>query len=263
MNARAIFESPGAVRLVTSDDAAPAESEVVLEVAACGICGTDRSIFRGEYFVDPPVVLGHEYSGTVIEIGADVSTFAVGDRVCVDPNITCGLCAYCRRGASHLCTDLRPLGISRDGGFARYSHVPARYAYRLPDNVPLDEGALVEPVACCLRGIQQAGLNSGDSAVILGAGPIGSILLQLALQAGAARAAVVEPDPIRWARATSLGAELVCHPTDAREADPRVVRRARSRRRDRSFRPDRRCRTRPAVGAPRRPCRLVRRLSGS
>jgi 2-desacetyl-2-hydroxyethyl bacteriochlorophyllide A dehydrogenase len=217
MSISAVFDGPGAIRLSESDRAGPAAGEVVIEVAACGICGTDRSIFRGEYAVDSPVVLGHEYAGTVIEVGQSVDNLASGDRVCVDPNITCGSCAYCRRGLTHLCSGLRPLGISRDGGFARFSHVPARYAYRLPDNVPFEEGALVEPVACCLRGIQQAELSVGDSAVILGAGPIGSILLRLALGAGATRLAVIEPDPARRARAISLGADIVCDPADAVE----------------------------------------------
>jgi len=218
MSVSAVFDGPGAIRLAESDLAGPAAGEVVIEVAACGVCGTDRSIFRGEYAVDSPVVLGHEYAGTVIEVGEGVDTFAAGDRICVDPNITCGSCAYCRRGITHLCSALRPLGISRDGGFGRFSHVPARYAYRLPDHVPFEEGALVEPVACCLRGIQQAELSVGDSAVILGAGPIGSILLLLALGAGATRLAVIEPDPGRRARAADLGADVVCDPVDAVEA---------------------------------------------
>jgi L-iditol 2-dehydrogenase len=218
MSVSAVFDGPGAIRLAESDLAGPAAGEVVIEVAACGVCGTDRSIFRGEYAVDSPVVLGHEYAGTVIEVGQRVDNLASGDRVCVDPNITCGSCAYCRRGLTHLCSALRPLGISRDGGFARFSHLPARYAYRLPDHVPFEEGALVEPVACCLRGIQQAELSVGDSAVILGAGPIGSILLMLALGAGATKLAVIEPDPGRRARAADLGADIVCDPVDAVEA---------------------------------------------
>jgi 2-desacetyl-2-hydroxyethyl bacteriochlorophyllide A dehydrogenase len=218
MSVRAVFDGPGAIRLAESDLAGPAVGELVIEVAACGVCGTDRSIFRGEYAVDSPVVLGHEYAGTVIEVGDGVDNFSAGDRVCVDPNITCGSCAYCRRGLTHLCSGLRPLGISRDGGFARFSHLPARYAYRLPDHVPFEEGALVEPVACCLRGIQQAELSVGDSAVVLGAGPIGSILLLLAQAAGATRLAVIEPDPDRRARAANLGADIVCDPADAVEA---------------------------------------------
>ena len=150
MNVSAVFDGPGAIRLAESDRVGPAPGEVVIEVAACGICGTDRSIFRGEYAVDSPVVLGHEYAGTVIEVGEGVDTFAAGDRVCVDPNITCGSCPYCRRGLTHLCSALRPLGISRDGGFARFSHLPARYAYRLPNHVPFEEGALFEG-SCCMN----------------------------------------------------------------------------------------------------------------
>jgi 2-desacetyl-2-hydroxyethyl bacteriochlorophyllide A dehydrogenase len=217
MSASAIFDGPGTIRLSDRDDRSPEAGEAVVEVAACGICGTDRSIFRGEYTVEPPVVLGHEYAGTVVEVGAKVDTLVVGQRICVDPNITCGICMYCRRGLTHLCSHLQPLGIARDGGFARYSHVPARYAYPLPTDVSFEEGALVEPVACCLRGIQQAEIVVGDSVVVLGAGPIGSILLQLALGAGASRVAVVEPHPSRRSHATSLGADITCDPAEARE----------------------------------------------
>jgi 2-desacetyl-2-hydroxyethyl bacteriochlorophyllide A dehydrogenase len=216
MSASAVFDGPGMIRLSDRDDRSPEAGEAVVEVAACGICGTDRSIFRGEYTVDLPVVLGHEYAGTVVEVGAKVDTLVVGQRVCVDPNITCGICLYCRRGLTHLCSDLRPLGIARDGGFARYSHVPARYAYPLPEAISFEEGAFVEPVACCLRGIQQAEIVVGDSVVVLGAGPIGSILLQLALGAGASRVAVVEPHRSRRSHAASLGADITCDPTEAR-----------------------------------------------
>jgi 2-desacetyl-2-hydroxyethyl bacteriochlorophyllide A dehydrogenase len=218
MSASAVFDGPGTIRLSDRAEQSPAVGEAVVEVAACGICGTDRSIFRGEYTVEAPVVLGHEYAGTVVEVGADVDTLVVGQRVCIDPNITCGICVYCRRGLTHLCSDLRPLGIARDGGFARYSHVPARYAYPLPEHVSFEEGALVEPVACCLRGIQQAEIAVGDSVAVLGAGPIGSILLQLALGAGASRVAVVEPDSDRRSHATSLGADLTCAPALAKES---------------------------------------------
>jgi L-iditol 2-dehydrogenase len=216
MSASAVFDGPGMIRLSDRDDRSPEAGEAVVEVAACGICGTDRSIFRGEYTVDLPVVLGHEYAGTVVEVGAKVDTLVVGQRVCVDPNITCGICVYCRRGLTHLCSDLRPLGIARDGGFARYSHVPARYAYPLPEAISFEEGAFVEPVACCLRGIQQAEIVVGDSVVVLGAGPIGSILLQLALGAGASRVAVVEPHPSRRSHAASLGADITCNPVEAK-----------------------------------------------
>jgi L-iditol 2-dehydrogenase len=217
MSARAVFDGPGTIRLDECDDRSAAAGEIVVEVAGCGICGTDRSIFRGEYTVEPPVVLGHEYAGIVVDVGANVDNLVVGQRVCVDPNITCGVCAYCRRGLTHLCTNLQPLGIARDGGFAQYSHVPAQYAYPLPEAISLDEGALVEPVACCLRGIQQAEIAVGDSVVVLGAGPIGSILLQLVLGAGASKVAVVEPDSARRSRATSLGADVTCDPSDAKE----------------------------------------------
>ena len=157
------------------------------------MCGTDRSIFRGDYAVEAPLVLGHEYSGTVVEIGNEVVGFEIGDRVVVDPNVVDDTCFFCRRGLSHLCSGLSPLGVARPGGFAELSAVPARYLYKLPDGVSLSEAALIEPLACCIRGIDQARVSTGDVVVILGAGPIGCFLIQLARMNGAAVVVSVEP----------------------------------------------------------------------
>ncbi len=154
-------ERPGTIQVLEVDDPRCGEREVVIAVAQCGVCGTDRSIFRGEYAVTTPVILGHEYSGTVVEIGNEVVGFAVGDRVVVDPNVVDDTCFFCRRGLSHLCSGLSPLGVARSGGFAELSAVPARYLYKIPDGVSLSQAALIEPLACCIRGIDQASRLGG------------------------------------------------------------------------------------------------------
>ena len=182
------------------------------------MCGTDRSIFRGEYAVTTPVILGHEYSGTVVEIGNEVVGFDVGDRVVIDPNVVDDTCFFCRRGLSHLCTGLSPLGVARPGGFAQFSAVPARYLYKIPDSLSLSQAALVEPLACCLRGIDQADVSAGDVVVILGAGPIGCFLIQLARLSGAAVVISVEPAPSRHEFASRAGADLVCTPLEVTDA---------------------------------------------
>ena len=208
----AVFTGPGSLELRDLPDPVCASDEVVIEVAICGVCGTDRSIFRGEAPAESPVVLGHEFSGTVIEIGGDVSGFAVGERVAVDPNVVDGTCFYCRRGESNLCSGLTPLGISRNGGFAERSAVPARNAYHLPDTVSLEAGSVVEPLACCVRGIDQAAIRTGDLVAVLGAGPIGCLLIQLARHAGASVILAVEPDAARREHAIRAGADHVCEP---------------------------------------------------
>jgi 2-desacetyl-2-hydroxyethyl bacteriochlorophyllide A dehydrogenase len=197
------------------DDPRCGERDAVIAVAQCGVCGTDRSIFRGEYAVTAPIVLGHEYSGTIVETGKDVAGFDVGDRVVVDPNVVDDTCFFCRRGQSHLCSGLSPLGVVRPGGFAELSAVPARYLYKIPDGVSLSEAALIEPLACCIRGIDQAQVSAGDVVLILGAGPIGCFLIQLARMSGAAVVISVEPAASRHEFASRAGADLVCHPLEA------------------------------------------------
>jgi L-iditol 2-dehydrogenase len=210
MSFQAVFHGPGRMAIEDAPELEPGPDDVLLKVDSCGICGTDRAIFRGDVPLETPIVLGHEYSGTIVATGSDVRSLAIGDRICVDPNITCGSCVYCRRGLSHLCERLSPLGITRDGGFAAFCAVPAAYAYPLPGTVSLEEGALIEPLACALRGLEQAGVEQGDTVVILGAGAIGCLLLQLAIISGAASAIVAEPDLSRRERALDFGADVAC-----------------------------------------------------
>jgi L-iditol 2-dehydrogenase len=210
-----VFQGPGTIQVLEIDDPRCGERDVVIAVAQCGVCGTDRSIFRGEYAVTAPVILGHEYSGTVVEIGNDVVGFDVGDRVVVDPNVVDDICFFCRRGLSHLCSGLSPLGVARPGGFAELSAVPPRYLYKIPDGVSLSQAALIEPLACCIRGIDQADVSAGDVVLILGAGPIGCFFIQLAQMSGAAVVISVEPATTRHEFASRAGANVVCNPLEA------------------------------------------------
>jgi 2-desacetyl-2-hydroxyethyl bacteriochlorophyllide A dehydrogenase len=210
----AVLTESGVLELVTLPDPRCAEDEVVVQVFACGICGTDRAIFRGEAPASLPLVLGHEFSGTVVEVGSAVSTLSVGQRVAVDPNVVDGACFFCRRGEPNLCSGLSPLGITRNGGFAELSAVPASNAYVLPHGVSLEAGSLVEPLACCVRGIDRAGIRVGDLVVVLGAGPIGCLLIQLAGLQGATTILAVEPDEARRRHALQAGAGMVCEPAE-------------------------------------------------
>ena len=210
-----LLQRPGLIEVVEVDDPVWASNEAVIRVAQCGVCGTDRSIFRGEYAVTEPMVLGHEYSGTVVEVGRDVVGLVVGDRVVVDPNVVDDVCFYCRSGLSHLCLGLSSLGVGRSGGFAELSAVPARYLYNVPDEMSLSDASLVEPLACCVRGIDQAQVTVGDLVVVLGAGPIGCFLIQLARLSGAANVVAVEPAASRHESARRAGADVVCTPIES------------------------------------------------
>ena len=192
------------------------QGQVVIKNMAAGICGTDVHIFHGEpgsADVNPPVVLGHEYSGEIVEVGAGVEGFEVGDHVTVDPNIYCGHCYYCQTGKKQLCEHMEAIGVTMDGGFEQYSVVPASQAFKLDKNVPWKWGAMTEPTACCLRGIDRAGITTGDSVVIVGGGAIGLIMMQLAKLSGAAKICVSEPNSKRRQSALTLGADAAIDPT--------------------------------------------------
>ena len=214
---QAMTLGPGRLVLEEVEEPVPRPDEVIVELGACGICGTDRAIFRGDTPQEFPIVLGHEYSGTVVALGSEVQTLSEGEQVAIDPNITCGLCSYCRRDLPHLCTRLSPLGIARRGGYAERSAVPERNAHPLPVGVSLQEAALTEPLSCCVRGMQLANIQLGDTVVILGAGPMGCLLIQVARLEGAASLIVSEPLPARRELALDLGADLVLDPGPALE----------------------------------------------
>lgn len=211
---QAVLSAPGEIHVEEAPVPTPRGSEVLVRVEASGVCGSDRAIFAGHHPIRPPVVLGHEYAGVVAECGPDVVGLHRGDRVAVDPNIMCGRCAFCRRGQVQLCPNITPLGIARPGGFAEYSLVPEANAYVLPEGVSFDEAAFVEPLACCVRGIQQADVQLGDAVVVLGAGPIGLLLAQLARLRGAAIVASADPIAGRRQLAERVGVDVAVDAAD-------------------------------------------------
>jgi len=211
----ALFERPHSliVRSIPLRTLMP--NEVLLKVKACGVCGTDVHIVEGTSRSTPPVVLGHEFTGLVEDVGIAVHGITAGQRAAVDPNISCGVCYYCRRGLVHLCTNLKALGVDHDGGMAEYCFVPAEQIYLLPDGMLMETAAFVEPVSCAIHGIDRANIHAGDSVVIIGGGTIGLIMLQLAKNAGASRTIIVEPLDRKRRIAAELGADVVVNPTES------------------------------------------------
>lgn len=202
--------------------------ELVLRNQVCGVCGTDVHIYHGEpgsADVNPPVVLGHEYSGEVVEVGEGVTGFAVGNHVTVDPNIYCGHCAYCQNGKKQLCPSMEAIGVTRDGGFAQYSRIPASQAFKLEPTVPWEAAAMAEPLACCLHGIDLAGIQVGDKVCVVGGGAIGLLMVQLAQLSGASQIVLSEPNEKRRQVGLQLGANAALDPTrpDAQEAFAQVL----------------------------------------
>ena len=202
--------------------------ELVLRNQVCGVCGTDVHIYHGEpgsADVNPPVVLGHEYSGEVVEVGEGVTGFAVGDHVTVDPNIYCGHCAYCQNGKKQLCPSMEAIGVTRDGGFAQYSLIPASQAFKLEPTVPWEAAAMAEPLACCLHGIDLAGIQVGDKVCVVGGGAIGLLMVQLAKLSGASQIVLSEPNEKRRQVGLQLGANAAIDPTrpDSQEVFAQVL----------------------------------------
>ncbi len=228
----ALLQAPGDLRVVDLPRPAPGRGELLIRVRAAALCGTDIRIMNGKKRkgVRFPSVIGHEFSGEVVEAGEGVEGFRPGDRVAADPVIPCRGCAYCRAGRENVCLNRKAVGYEFDGAFAEYLILPAialeaGNVQKLPSGVSYAAGALVEPLACVLNGQRNAEVGLGDAVLILGAGPIGLMHAMLAKAAGAGLVAVSEPNLGRRERARAMGADLVIDPS---AEDPGEVMRART-----------------------------------
>ena len=207
----------GNVALRDIPEPSPGAHQVLVEVGAAGICGTDLHIYHDEFKSDPPVVLGHELSGRIVEVGAEVDASLLGSRVTTEIYFsTCGVCRYCRSGAPNLCLSRRSIGSAVNGGFARYVVVPAANIHVLPDTVDLAAGALSEPLACVVHGVLSTPTaRPGDLAVIAGPGATGLLTLQVVKAAGATVAVLgTDADEARLELARSLGADYTFNVND-------------------------------------------------
>lgn len=193
----------------------PDRGEVLVKVMACGVCGTDVHIFHGEKGsadVRPPVVLGHEFAGIIEQVGEGVDSLKIGDHVAIDPNIYCGSCHFCRIGKKQFCENLQAIGVNRDGGFAEYCLLPAAQCFLLKADLPFEHGAMAEPLACCIHGIDRAQIRHGDTVCVIGGGAIGLLMVQLARLAGAASVILSEPVEMRRQIGLAVGASCAVDP---------------------------------------------------
>lgn len=202
------------------------EGRVKIKVAWTGICGSDlHEYVAGPIFVPvdaphplsgekAPIIMGHEFSGQVVEVGAGVTRVKAGDRVVVEPILACGKCAACRRGKYNICEKLGFHGLSGGGGgFSAYTVVDERMVHKMPEGMSFEQGALVEPAAVALHAVRLSSLKAGDTAAVFGAGPIGLLVVEALRAAGAAAIHVVELSPQRAAKAKELGATTVIDPS--------------------------------------------------
>jgi len=203
----------GGMRLENRESPVAGPGEVLIAPELVGICGTDLHLLDGEYPLGRfPRIAGHEFSGRVLAIGPGVTRFAIGARVCVDPNIACGTCSMCREGAFNLCSNLVPVGVTIDGGFAEAVAVPEKIVHLLPQSLDAQAAALIEPLACVLHAFERAPTLQDASVLVYGAGSIGLLAIALARHQGAARIEVIEPSATRRAAALELGAEVAFAP---------------------------------------------------
>ncbi|MHB0875445.1 MAG: zinc-dependent alcohol dehydrogenase [Anaerolineae bacterium] len=204
-------------------DPVPAAGEVLIAVKAVGICGSDVHGFDGSTGRRiPPVIMGHEAAGTIAALGAGVAGWRVGDRVTFDSNVYCGDCYFCRQGRGNLCESRRVLGVScaeyrKDGAFAEYVTVPQQCLYRLPDALSFERAVLVEPLSIAVHAVGRPRIRLGDSAVVVGAGMIGIMLVQALRAAGCSQIVALDlvPERLQMARGVGADAALLADAPDA------------------------------------------------
>ncbi len=211
----AVFYEPRDIRVEDIPEPEIAEDEVLVEVAACGFCGSDVEYYYGKSPVGTadgkgPLVLGHEFSGRVVGLGKIAGTYGLqeGDRVAVCPIQSCGACDSCRAGRPQFCANLSVLGVTTNGGFAELAKTKAAHAYKLPDNLSDEQGAFVEMLAAAVNAVRKAEVEAGDFAVVYGPGPVGLSMVQLLKNEGA-RVAIVGTGGYRLDVAKALGADFV------------------------------------------------------
>ena len=199
------IEAPGKAHVIETSKPIPGADDVLIEVAVAGICGTDLHIFHGEYEAVYPLIPGHEFSGTIVACGEHITRFKVGDRVTADPNIPCNRCTACQRNEPNQCENLAAIGVTRDGGFARYVVAPESNVFAIGD-LSFAAAALVEPLACVVWGLKRVQVQPGDTALIFGAGPMGCLTLQALRSVGASSVVVTDTVPWRLEQVMKLGA---------------------------------------------------------
>ncbi|WP_024620672.1 2,3-butanediol dehydrogenase [Metaclostridioides mangenotii] len=221
----ALWYNKNDIRVEEIDEPKVSKGNVKIKVKWCGICGSDLHEYLGGPIFIPvdqphalsknqaPVVLGHEFSGEVVEIGEGVTNFKTGDRVVVEPMVVCGECPACLEGKYNLCSSLGFHGLcGSGGGLAEYTVFPEEYIHKLPDSMTYEQGALIEPMAVALHSIRIANFNVGDTAIVLGSGPIGLATIECLKAAGAKLVVVLQRKSIRQEYAKRAGADVVLDP---------------------------------------------------
>lgn len=214
-----IFYAPGDIRV--EEVAAPkcGDGDVLVKVDACAVCGSDlKAAASGNVRIKPPRIMGHEFTGIIVETGSGVDRSWEGERVVMATSISCGKCCYCRRGYRNLCVDLSPMGYSYDGGMAEYVLVPSRaiengHLITVPPQLPAEIAALAEPVSCAVNAVEQCGIRMGDTVLVAGAGPMGILNACIARACGASKIILSEVNENRLRQCEDFAFDRLVNPS--------------------------------------------------
>ncbi len=210
-----VYNSPKNVSVQDVEVPCVGEKDVLVRLLYCGVCGTDMHIYSGEggaFDVTPPLIMGHEFSGIVEKVGSKVTKVKPGNLVSVDPNNMCGECYYCKNAMEQFCENVTGTGTTIDGGFAQYNVATEKQVFKFKEGVDPLEAAMAEPISCCVHGIDLCGIKPGSEVLVIGGGPIGLIMMQLAKSAGASKVILSEPVAEKRALAEKMGADLTIDP---------------------------------------------------
>jgi len=203
---QAVMTNPGKIEIRTVQKPAPAVDEVLIKIERIGVCGSDIHVFHGLHpYTRYPVVQGHEVSGVIAEIGAQVSGFALGERVVFMPQVTCGVCYPCRHGQYHICDQLKVMGFQTNGAGQEYFPVNAGMVLKVPSTVSADQAAMVEPISVAVHALRRGGLAAGMKVLVLGAGTIGNLVAQVARASGAADVMITDVSSYKLDKARACG----------------------------------------------------------
>ena len=212
------YHAPGDIRVEMIDVPQCGDGELRVKIDACAVCGTDMKAYKhGNPRIKAPMVMGHEFTGIVDTIGSGVEGFAIGDRIVMATSISCGDCAYCKKGWRNLCANIAPMGFSYPGGMAEYTVIPQRaivngHVIKVPDGVRAEHAALAEPLSCAVNSATNSNIQSGDTVVVVGAGPMGIMNACVAQQMGASKIILAEINPQRLAQGKQFGFDLLVNP---------------------------------------------------
>ncbi len=216
-----VYHAPGDIRVDDLPDPKCGERELLVGVDACAVCGTDLKTFHhGNPRITPPLTMGHEFTGRVIQVGMGATGgFALGDRIVMATSISCGMCVYCRRGWTNLCLSLAPMGFTYPGGMAEQVVIPSqalenRHVVMTPSDMPAEHAALAEPVSCAVNSIGQCNLEEGATVLVMGAGPLGLMNACVARALGAGKIILSEISPARLAQARGFEIDVLINPAE-------------------------------------------------